>query len=216
MSTPIVNISFRSIMIQYLICPPSLSITEVTLLGIECTRLEHTVLSIALHTSWMTTLSSLMFEGWRCSTFLFRTLQMCSMGLRSDGMLGQSITFTFFRCRKAVMTLAVCLGSLSCWNVAPRLRWRRECSIFSCRMVQYISAFMMPSMKWRSPMPCALNATHTAPNHDTSATMLHCVHHTVVLIVFLMRSAPYFLDTIWAEEVADLCLVRPQYLLPEM
>ncbi len=95
-----------------------------------------------------------------CSTCLFRIPHRCSIGFRSGDILGHWITFTLFFFRNPTVALDVCLGSLSCRKSARRPRARRDGSIFSFSIEQYICEFMMPSMKCSSPTPAALMQPH--------------------------------------------------------
>ncbi len=97
-----------------------------------------------------------MLETLRSSTFRLRMPHRCSIGFRSGDMLDQSITCTLSFFSKAVVTLEVCLGSLSCWNNALRPSLRREGVMLCFSMSQYMLAFMVPSMNCSSPEPAAL------------------------------------------------------------
>ncbi len=108
-----------------------------------------------------------MLETLRSSTFHLRMPHRCSIGFRSGDMLGQSITFTLSLFSKAVAVLAVCLGSLSCWNTALRPSLRREGIMLCLSMSQYMLAFMVPSMNCSSPVP----------QHSCSPRPWHSHHH---------------------------------------
>ncbi len=70
-------------------------------------------------------------------------------------------TFTLSFFSKAVVVLEVCLGSLSCWNTALRPSLRREGIMLCFSMLQYMLAFMVPSMNCSSPVPAALMQPQT-------------------------------------------------------
>ena len=76
-------------------------------------------------------------------------------------MLGQSSTFTFFFFKKVGIILAESLGSLSCWKFVPLPRRLRDDIIFAFNILQYMSPFMIPSIKWSSPTPCAFMKPQT-------------------------------------------------------
>ena len=69
--------------------------------------------------------------------------------------------------------LAVCLGSLSCWNVHPRFIFSIlvDRSRFLSRMSRYISPFILPSIIWSRPVPYA---EKQPPHHDVPTSKLHC------------------------------------------
>ena len=76
-------------------------------------------------------------------------------------MLGQSSTFTFFFFKKAGVVLTECLRSLSCWKLVPLPTRLRHGIIFAFNISHYMSAFIIPSIKWSSPTPCALMKPQT-------------------------------------------------------
>ena len=86
------------------------------------------------HSSMTTWLSWRIFETLRTSTFRLRIPQRCSIGFKSGDMLGQSITFTLSLFSKAVVVLEVCLGSLSCWNIALRPSCWKERIMLRCNI----------------------------------------------------------------------------------
>ena len=102
-----------------------------------------------------------MFKGRRCSTWRSSTFHRCSIGFKSGEVLCHWSTFTFLVFRNADITLAECLGLLSCWKMAPQPRCLRDVIIFFFNILQYMSAFIIPSMKWISPTPLALTQPQT-------------------------------------------------------
>ncbi len=104
---------------QYFVGAPLLSSTGLILLGMEFTRAAQVVAGILFHSSIMTSRSCWMLDTWCFSTFRLRMPHMCSIGFRSGDVLGHSITFSFIS--KAVVILAVCLGSL-CWKTVSERR----------------------------------------------------------------------------------------------
>ncbi len=71
------------------------------------------------------------------------------------------ITFSLSFFSKAVVILEVCLGLLSCWNIALRPSLRREGIMLCFSVSQYMLAFMVPSMNCSSPVPTALMLPQT-------------------------------------------------------
>ncbi len=54
------------------------------------------------------------------ATRTFSSLHIFSVGLRSGDWLGHSRTLMCFFLSHSFVALAVCFGSLSCWNIHPR------------------------------------------------------------------------------------------------
>ena len=157
----VVNINIHHVNCQYFVWPPSLSWTAFTLLAIEFTRASQVATGMLFHSSMTTSRSWRIFETLRTSTFRLRIPQRCSIGFKSGDMLDQSITFTLSLFSKAVVVLEVCLGSLSCWNIALRPSFWREGIMLCCSISQYMLEFMFPSMKSNSPTPAALMQPQT-------------------------------------------------------
>ncbi len=67
----------------------------------------------------LSVIKSLRFRGWRLATRTLSSLRRFSMGLRSGDWLGHSRTLMCFFLSHSFVTLAVCFGSLSCWNTHP-------------------------------------------------------------------------------------------------
>ena len=70
------------------------------------------------------------------------------MGFKSGLWLGHSRRFTFLFWSHSSVVLAVCLGSLSCWNINLRhsLRSFSLWSRFSSRICLYLAPFIVPSI----------------------------------------------------------------------
>ncbi len=81
-----------------------------------CTHLR----GILSHSSLQILSKSLRFGGWRLATRTFSSLHRFSMGLRSGDWLGHSRTLMCFFLSHSFVALAVCFGSLSCWNTHQR------------------------------------------------------------------------------------------------
>ncbi len=146
---------------QYFVGAPLLSSTALILLGMEFTRAAQFVAGILFHSFIMTSRSCWMLDTWCFSTFSLKMLHMCLIGFRSGDTLGHSITFTFSFISKAVVIVAVCLGSLLCWKTAVRHSFWREGIMFWFRMSQYMLESMFPSMNRSSPVPAALMQPQT-------------------------------------------------------
>lgn len=101
-----------------------------------------------------------LLEGLCCSTFLFKILQRSSTGFKSGDILGQVIVFTFFFFRNSFVILAMCFGSLSCWNIPLLPSFWRLRVILSASILVYPQAFMVPSINVISPTPFALMQPH--------------------------------------------------------
>ncbi len=116
----------------------------MSLFGKDATSFSHLDLGILCHSSLQILSSSVRLDGKRWWTAIFRSLQRCSIGFKSELWLGHSRTVTELLWSHSFVILAVCLGSLSCWkvNLRPSLRsWAL----------------------WKTP-----------PQHDAATTMLHC------------------------------------------
>ena len=100
-----------------------------------------------------------LLEGLCCSTFLFKIPNRCSIGFKSGDILFLVVVSTFFFFRN-LCVLAVCFGSLSCWNnpLLPSF-WRLRV-IFSASILVYPQAFMVPSLNVISPTPLTLMQPH--------------------------------------------------------
>ncbi len=136
---------------QYCVGSPLLSSNALILLGMEFTKAAQVVPGILFHPSIMTPQSCWMLDTWYFPTSRLRMPHMCSIRFRSGDILGQSITFTYIS--KAVVILAVCLGSLLCSKTAFRPSFWNEGIIFSFRMSQYMLESMFPWMNHSFPVP---------------------------------------------------------------
>ncbi len=90
---------------QYFVWPPLFSSTDLTLLGMEFTRASQVATGVLFHSSITTSRGWWMLETLRSSTFRLRMPHRCSIGFRSEDMLGQSITFTLSFFSKAVVII---------------------------------------------------------------------------------------------------------------
>ncbi len=91
--------------------------SDVLVVGHQvCTHLRRDL----SHSSLQILSKSLRFWGWRLATQTFSSLHRFSMGLRSGDWLGHSRTLMCFFLSHYFVALAVCFGSLSCWNTHPR------------------------------------------------------------------------------------------------
>ena len=75
---------------------------------------------ILAHSSTQTVFKSWRFRGPLLWTLIFSSFHRFSIGFKSGDWLGHSSSFIFFLWNQLRVSLAVCLGSLSCWNVHPR------------------------------------------------------------------------------------------------
>ncbi len=77
-------------------------------------------LSVCLaHSSTQTVFKSWRFHGPLLWTLIFSYFHRFSIGFKSGDWLGHSSSFTFFLWNQLRVSLDVCLGSLSRWNVHP-------------------------------------------------------------------------------------------------
>ncbi len=88
---------------------------------VVATRFAHISGGILSHCSLQILSKSLRFRGWRLATQTFSSLHRFSMGWRSGDWLGHSRTLMCFFLSHSFVALAVCFGSLSCWNTHSRL-----------------------------------------------------------------------------------------------
>ena len=104
-----------------------------------------------------------------CSSF-----NRFSIGFKSGDWLCHSSSFIFFLWNQLRLSLAVCLGSLSCWNVHPRFIFSIlvDGSRFLSRMSRYISPFILPSIIWNLPLPYAEKQPHTMMFHLQTSNLL--------------------------------------------
>ncbi len=194
---------------QYFVGAPLLSRTALILLGMEFTRAAQVVAGILLHSSIMTSQSCWMLDTWCFSTFRLKMAHMCSIGFRSGDILGHSITFTFSFISKAVVILAVCLGSLLCWKTAVQHSFLKGGHHL---LLQNVTVYVGIHVSLNEPQLPSISSTHAAPDHDATTTMLDCRQGTIFLVL-LTRASPHMLDTIWVKQVY-LRLIRPQDMVP--
>ncbi len=144
--------------VQYFVWPPLFSSTALTFLGMVFSRASQVATGVLFHTFMTTSRSWWMLETLCSSTFRLRMPHRCSIGFRSGDMLGQSVTFSL---SKAVVVLEVCLGSLSCWNIAPQPSLQRERIMLCFSMSQYMStALMQPQTMTLPPPYLTVGKTH--------------------------------------------------------
>jgi len=134
------------------------------------------------HSSIMTSPSCWMLETWRISIFRLKMLHRCSIGFRSGDKLGESITFSFLS--KAVVILAVCLGSLSCRS-GQFLKGGHHVLLQNVTVHVGIHVFLNEAQ-----LP-STSSTHAALDHDATTTMLDCRQDTI-----FNQASSHILDTI--------------------
>ncbi len=84
------------------------------------TRFAHISGGILSHSSLQILSKSSRFWGWCLPTRTFSSLHRFSLGWRSGDWLGNSKTLMCFFLSHSFVALAVCFGSLSCWNNHPQ------------------------------------------------------------------------------------------------
>jgi len=102
--------------------------------------------------------------------------------------LGHSITFTLTLLSKAVVILAVCLGSLSCCS-AQFLKGEHHV------LLQNVTVYVRIHVSLNEVQLPSTSSTHAAPDHDATTTMLDCRQDTIFLVL-LTGASPHMLDTI--------------------
>ena len=115
---------------QYFVIYPLLAMTEVKRFLEVFTRFSHTVAGILAHFSMQISSRAVMFRGCHWATWTFLSLQRWSMGLRSGldwDWLGHIRTLKCFLWSHSFVARAVCLGSLSCWNVSATFHLQCPC-----------------------------------------------------------------------------------------
>uniref|UniRef100_A0A8C8LL39 C2H2-type domain-containing protein n=1 Tax=Oncorhynchus tshawytscha TaxID=74940 RepID=A0A8C8LL39_ONCTS len=95
--------------------PSNNLITTLSLLGYDATSLAHLYLGSFSHFSLQILSYSVRLDGERRCTAIFRSLQRCSIGLKSGLWLGHSRIFRDLSQSHSCVVLAVCLGP-SCWG----------------------------------------------------------------------------------------------------
>ncbi len=94
----------------------------------------------------------LRFRGWHLATRTFRSLHRFSMGFRSGDWLGHSRTLMCFFLSHSFVALAMCFGSLSCWNTHPRPIFNALPG-FNALAWRYMAPSIVPLMLCSCPVP---------------------------------------------------------------
>ncbi len=103
------------------------------------------------HSSLQILSKSLRFRGWCLETRTFISLHIFSIGLRSVIWLGHSRTLMCFFLSHFFVALAVCFGSLSCWNTHPRPIF----NALALMVHRYMAPSIVPLMRCSCPVPLA-------------------------------------------------------------
>ena len=132
-------------------------------LGMSVSALHIWIWGFFSHSSLQICSSSVKLDGECRWTAIFKSFHRFSMGFMSGLWLGHSRTFTFLFWSHSSVALAVCLGSLSCWNVNPRrsLRSFALWSRFSSRICLYLAPFIVPFILASLPVPAAEKHPHS-------------------------------------------------------
>ncbi len=87
----------------------------------------------------------------------FSSLHRFSIGFRSGDWLGHSRTLKCFLRSHSLVTLAVCLGSLSCWKTQPRPIFNAltEGRRLLTKILLYMAPSILPSIWCSRPVPFA-------------------------------------------------------------
>ena len=135
-------------------------------------------LSIPFHTRLKASLSSFSLFG--CSFFILRSTSShnCSIGFMSGEKEDHSRHSMCSRFNQFVTVVARCFGSLSCWNIQSlsMFEFFTDCNKSFCRISQYNSPDIFPSIKSRLTTPDAKKH----PQHFTlslpcfTVGIIHC------------------------------------------
>ncbi len=134
---------------------------------------------LCLHFTWrgvhktdMTSSSSVRLAGDHRWTAIYRFLQRCLIGSKSQLWLDHSRAFIESSLSHSCIVLAVCVGWLSCWKVKLSAQsevlsalnevFIKDISVFSYIQLSVFSDHFPSPCRWKTP-----------PQHDASATMLH-------------------------------------------
>ncbi len=163
-------------------------------LGMMQTRFADLDWGIFCHSSLQILSSSVRLDGDRRWTAIFRSLQRCSIGFKSELWLGHSRTFTELSLSHSCVALAVCLGSLSCWkvNLRPSLRFWILWTGFSLRLSLYFGALSFFSTLFHS-VPAAEKQPYSMrllPAHFTFGMVLcrWCLELRLIRPEYLVQS----------------------------
>ena len=141
----------------------TITIIPSSLLGFDATSLAH------LYSSLQNLSSSVMLDGARWCTAIFKSLQRCSIGFKSGLWLGYSRTFTDMPGKRLLYCLGCVLRFIFLLEGKPSPK--------SKVLNALEQVFHQGSLcTWLcSPFPClpVPAAEKTSPQHDAATTMLH-------------------------------------------
>ena len=115
------------------------------------------------HSSCKQVLRFATVQGLHCHILHLKMHHTFSIGDKSGLHAGQPSTCTPFFLSHAFEMCAECGFALSCWNMhgLPWKGCRLEGSICCSKISMYFSALMVPSQKFKLPLPRALTQSHT-------------------------------------------------------
>ncbi len=158
-----------------------------------------------VHSSLQILSKSLIFRDWRLATWTFSSLHRFSMGWRSGDWLGHSRSLMCFFLSHFFVALAVCFGSLSCWNTHPR-------PIFNALAGFNALALMVHGPVHRTfdavQLSCPLSRK-TPPKHNVS-TAVFDGGGGVLWVIGSIPPPPNTLSWVDAKEL-DFGLIWPQH-----
>lgn len=149
------------------------------LLGIDSTSFAQIKESKLVHVSWLAffnwfALLIAVFRIWRSISS-----HKCSIGFKSGLWAGHFNTVILLSAKYAFISLAVCLGSLSCWKMNPRLpqSFLADTFKFYSKIPLYVSftliPLLLPSINPKFQTPCIPILTpFTPPNFKVSSRFL--------------------------------------------
>ncbi len=158
-------------------------------------------LSVCLaHSSTQTVFKSWRFHGPLLWTLIFSYFHRFSIGFKSGDWLGHSSSFTFFLWNQLRVSLDVCLGSLSRWNVHPHFIFiiLVDGSRFLSRISRYIFPFILPSTIWIFASAIPWCFWGDVQCHLTSK---HGVYYGIQRVQFLSH-----LTRLYSPSISQVCL----------
>ncbi len=160
------------------------------------TRFAHISGGILPHSSLQILSKLLRFRGWCLATRTFSSLHRFSMGLMSGDWLGHSRTLMCFFLSHSFVVLAVCFGSLSCWNTHPRLIFNALAGFNALALTVHVPVHRpFDAVQLFCPL-----SRKTPPKHNVSTSVFD------VEVVFLGSYAAFLLGLIWLQHFHPLLL----------
>ena len=140
---------------QYFVERHFAAITAASLLGYVSISLAHLATGIFTHSSSHNCSGAFKLDGFHWCPAIFKSYHRFSIGLRWGLWLGHSKKCKCFPLNHSTVTLAVCLGSLSCWkvNLRPSLKSLEDWNRFPSRISLYLAPSIIHSIVISFPVP---------------------------------------------------------------